>query len=253
MSYYIRLKGIALGGLVGLFGIIYLLSTFSSPSAPTQHDRTTAVDIFAQTALPTSDAVPLPTCRFRYINMSSDEAYPIPHWVYSLPRGSDKALILAIARNESKFKPYARSHKGAVGLMQLMPETATYMVKQQRSRDVHLASINTAERTYMPRNPFDFRDPYVSLAVGERYIRYLQDKNYIGDNIVYTLAAYNAGPGNLLKWKRAFGTMSDAAFASRIPYRETREYVRNVMRDYLRYQKLLPPIQNVVWTENDKC
>jgi hypothetical protein len=250
MSYYIRLKGIALGGLVGLLTLVHFLSTSSATSHPTNDDRYLMAHATDTVAMPTSDAVPLPTCRYRYINFSSDENYPIPHWVYSLPRSSDKALVLAIARNESKFKPYARSDKGAVGLMQLMPETANYMVKKQKDSGIILAS---ASPSYTPRNPFDFRDPYVSLAVGDRYIRYLQDKPYIGDNLVYTLAAYNAGPNNLLKWKRSFGNASPATFTARIPYRETREYVQKVMRDYVRYKKLLPPIRDVVWTENDKC
>jgi Transglycosylase SLT domain len=261
----LRLKGIALGGLVGLFTLLIFSVSFSStPSSfPTINDRNQEVstpdlrvesDITTDTQHPLREHVlSLPMCRARYINLSKDAAYPIPHWVYSLPKDADKALVLAIARNESRFRPYARSNKGAVGLMQIMPDTARYMLRPQHG-GVRLASSSSDFSSYVPRNPFDFHDPYVSLAVGYRYIRYLQDKPYIGHNLVYTLAAYNAGPGNLQRWRKGYGArVSGANFAARIPYRETREYVQKVLRDYRRYQTLLPKVDRVVWAKQRNC
>jgi hypothetical protein len=247
---YLRLKGIALGGLVGLFSIFAFLTSFSTTSSlPTPHDRTIVSDAPVSVApLLISEPLPMPTCRYRYINFSQDSDYPIPHWVYSLPESADRALVLAIALNESRFKPHARSERGAVGLMQLMPDTATSMAE-----NVELASSTRDISGYVPRNPFDFRDPYVSLAVGDRYIRYLQAKPFIGRNIAYTLAAYNAGPANLQKWRRSFGRLPMRQFIDRIPYRETREYVQKVMRDYVHYKAALPEMKKVVWVERDKC
>lgn len=202
---------------------------------------------------PTSDVVPLPFCRRSFIDLSSDPAYPIPHWVYSLPKDADKALVLAIAKNESRFKPYAVSHKGAVGLMQLMPETASYVVRNAGHNAFVMAGQEEERGAHRPRTAFDFNDPYISLAIGSRYLQHLQQRPFIGDNIVYLLAAYNAGPGMLQQWKRDYPRLSPDAFAAHIPYAETRHYIRKVINDYRRYQELLPPIGETVWVKGEGC
>ncbi len=258
MTHYIRLKGLALGGIAGVYGIVQLVSSMGNSDAQLNYAQYAAkiTPIIAQT----DDTVPLPACRYSYINLSPDDNYPIPHWVYSLPKEADKALVLAIAKTESRFKPYARSHRGAVGLMQLMPATAKYMAGKQPDY-LHLAAANaddtaltaTTSGQYVPENPFDFKDPFVSLAIGSKYIDYLQSKKYIGNNLVYTLAAYNAGPRNLLKWKKKYRTRSEAAFVNSIPFKETRNYVRKVMKDYKHYQTLLPDIQDTVWLDAENC
>ncbi len=257
LPYYRWLKWATLGAFIATYILITALSDHmhwartSSAPAPV---RTAAVPESVTVATrATNDVVPFPTCRDRYIDLSSDRAYPIPHWIYSLPKHADKALVLAIAKNESRFLPYAQSHAGAIGLMQLMPATAHYMLQKHGAMDAFLVTSGPEAHGYTPRNPFDFKDPYVSLAIGHRYIEYLQERPYIGDNIVYTLAAYNAGPGNLLKWKKRFGKLSPAVFAKRIPYRETRNYVRKVLHDYQRYQALLPNITETVWIDSDQC
>jgi soluble lytic murein transglycosylase-like protein len=257
MTHYLRLKGLALGGIVGVYGVIQLVSTMANSDAHLNYAQ------YAEKMIPviaqTSDAVPLPACRSSYINLSPDDNYPIPHWVYSLPEDADKALILAIAKTESRFKPFAESHRGAIGLMQLMPATAKYMVGKKPdflelvSMNSDVSSIDSNGDAYTPKNPFDFKDPFVSLAIGTQYIHYLQDKKYIGDNLVYTLAAYNAGPSNLLEWKRRFGTRSEEAFIKAIPFKETRNYVRKVMKDYNHYKTLLPDIKDTVWVSADNC
>lgn len=110
------------------------------------------------------------------------------------------ALIAAVIHAESNFKPFARSQVGAQGLMQIMPAT-------QR----HLGC----------RNGFD---PRQNIDAGSKYLKELLST--FGGNLVKTIAAYNAGPGAVKK------------FSGVPPYKETRGYVKKVLKHYKRYQKV---------------
>jgi soluble lytic murein transglycosylase-like protein len=116
--------------------------------------------------------------------------------------GVDFALVKAVIRAESSFDPYAISSKGAEGLMQLMPETA------QR--------LNVA-------NTFD---PQENIRGGVKYLKYLLERfNY---DLKLSLAAYNAGETTVTQ-------------VNGIPnYRETKNYVAEVLRYYQEYQKKSP-------------
>jgi len=106
-------------------------------------------------------------------------------------QGVNPLLVRALIQVESKFRPTARSRKGAMGLMQLMPSTA---------------------REYNVRNPFE---PKANIEAGIKHLKSLIDR--FGSSLELGLAAYNAGPGAVEK------------FNGVPPYRETRDYVRRIL------------------------
>ena len=122
----------------------------------------------------------------------------------------DPALVAAVIEQESRFKPRAKSPVGARGLMQLMPRTGYWM---------------GARNLYNPEQNVD---------AGVKYLKYL-DKRFKGDTRK-VVAAYNAGEGNVMRYR---GTP---------PFRETRIYVRNVMRNYEKRQKQLQAFSESVET-----
>lgn len=148
-------------------------------------------------------------------------SYPIPGWK---PKGGwqiDKSLILALTRQESAFSPKAKSSAGACGLMQLLPSTAAQIGKNKRLKKDHSPLL---EAEY-------------NITLGQKYVNYLLEKPFIDGNLFFLMTAYNAGPGNLLKWiKKAEYNDDPLLFIEVIPARETRIYIERVMANYWIYQ-----------------
>jgi hypothetical protein len=113
---------------------------------------------------------------------------------YAKIHGVEARLVWAVMRNESGFNPQAVSPKGAMGLMQLIPSTAALMGVS---------------------DPFD---PEQNISGGVRFLKLCLTK--FNNNVVWALAAYNAGPDNVSKYQGC------------PPFAETRNYVLKVMRDY---------------------
>ncbi|MBD2846508.1 lytic transglycosylase domain-containing protein [Paenibacillus sp. IB182496] len=132
-------------------------------------------------------------------------------------------LVAAIIRSESNYQTGRESRKGALGMMQIMPETANW-IAEQADFTVTLDDVH--------------HRPDVAIEMGAWYIQSLQKQ--FGENRVAVVAAYNAGPGKVSSW------LSDGVWDGQldsldeVPYGETRHYVRRVMFYYNKYKDLYP-------------
>lgn len=131
-----------------------------------------------------------------------------------------KALIYAIMRQESAFRPAVVSPAGAVGLMQLMPETARQIGKHLGHPDSSLA----------------LRLPSENISYGAYYLSHLLE--YFSGNLVLAVAAYNAGPNAVKSWLTTKKKPPLDIFAAQIPFEETRNYVYRVLGNFARYSYL---------------
>jgi len=150
--------------------------------------------------------------------------FPVPGYK---PHGgfkTDRALIYALMRQESKFKVEATSRAGARGLMQLMPRTASYIAK-----DRDLQRGKGRDRLY---------DPGFNLQLGQRYVNYLIEKSARGD-LFHLAAAYNGGPGNLRRWKNEIEIEDPLLFIESIPNPESRDFVEKVLTNVWVYRARL--------------
>jgi soluble lytic murein transglycosylase len=151
-----------------------------------------------------------------------DAAYPMP-WrsIVDEHRGElPRALVYATMRQESGFRPEVVSRAGAVGLMQLMPEVATKLAGKSVT-------------------PYMLRVPETNIALGLEEMAALAAEF----NEVYPLsiAAYNAGKRRVKRWLKESRRMELDRFVERIPFTETRNYVRRVTTHYARYSYLDDP------------
>lgn len=131
------------------------------------------------------------------------------------------ALAAALVRQESAFNPRAVSSVGALGLMQLLPTTALELLREDERVDLQTLT----ER---------LKDPELNVRLGARYLgRMLRA---FDGRFEYALAAYNAGPGTVTRWREARGEMPADLFVEEIPYAETRAYVRRVISGMRAYR-----------------
>ncbi len=129
----------------------------------------------------------------------------------------DPALIAAVIYAETKFNPRPSS-AGAEGLMQILPETATFLAHRSGATSFTVADLGT---------------PQVNIAYGSYYLRYLLDR-YGGDETL-ALAAYNGGAGNVDNWLAQARGAGQTFTTADIAFPETRAYVEKVeqaQRDY---------------------
>jgi soluble lytic murein transglycosylase-like protein len=150
--------------------------------------------------------------------------YPIPDYAPAEGFKTDRALLYALMRQESKFKVEATSRVGARGLMQLMPRTASFI-----ARDRSLQRGKGRDRLY---------DPALNLELGQAYVNHLIETAADGDLFAMAVA-YNGGPGNLRRWRRAAEIDDPLLFIESIPNQESRDFVEHVLTNFWIYRARL--------------
>ncbi|MFF2910225.1 lytic transglycosylase domain-containing protein [Paenibacillus sp. NPDC057934] len=131
----------------------------------------------------------------------------------------DPFLVAAIIRVETNFKTGKESKKGAIGLMQLMPDTAKWAMEKAKLPDVSLERLK--------------HEPSVNIELGAWYLSSLS-RQFDG-NRTAVIAAYNAGPGNVQNWLKQGTWDGTEDNVKDIPFGETRHYVQRVIYYYNQY------------------
>ena len=129
----------------------------------------------------------------------------------------DPYLVMGLIHQESYYNPNARSPVGAVGLMQLMPPTSRELARR-------LHSSSNAE------------DPAVNIRLGTFY--FLQLVDMFNGATMLAIASYNAGMGNVMRWRRAAPRKPMDEFIESMPFQETRNYVKRVTMLSASYRRL---------------
>ena len=151
--------------------------------------------------------------------------YAMPHQSYvvshSRNAGIDPAWAYGLMRQESRFVSHARSHVGAGGLMQIMPDTAKLVARQMGE-------------TY---NPAALTDMNTNIRYGTFYLSMIQSQ--LSNSPVLATAGYNAGPNRARRWQPEAQTIAADQYTESIPLIETRDYVKHVMTNATHYGVLL--------------
>jgi soluble lytic murein transglycosylase len=162
-----------------------------------------------------------------------DQAYPLG-MMDRIVRlmGSERLnpyLVASIIREESMYDPKAISRAGAVGLMQVMPETGRWVAGQLGLKE------------FQPDQLFD-QD--LNIKLGAWYLAHLLEQ--FKGNLIFTIAAYNAGPEAVTEWIQRGDFQEMDEFIEQIPFSETRLYVKKVLRSYYEYLFIHAPMTSPV-------
>lgn len=177
-------------------------------------DYSSAIALFLQNRPVKWDKASLPLWSAGY-----PLTYVAPIGQHAAANTLSEALIYALIRAESGFSPAIKSHAGAIGLMQLMPDTAKATAREKG-----------------PFNPQRLTTPEFNIKLGTKHFRDLL-KGYDGDT-VYAIAAYNAGASAVERWRKNLKGLKKDEFIESIPYQETRDYVKKVYASAATYRQL---------------
>jgi len=200
-----------------------LLSTFDDEKkqlALTQFHHAFAIAInnqkgFLSTFRLMSSAIQLGQIKVDYYFLNSLFPMPFQDLIASEKHDIDHILLYSLIRQESGFNPNARSQVGALGLMQLMPYTA-------KALDRSIASQSIS-------------DPKLNVGLGTKYLDKLLKK--YNNNLIFTLAAYNAGDHKVNSWQKSYFKYDSFLHnIESIPYAETRNYVKLIIRNMFFYK-----------------
>lgn len=148
-------------------------------------------------------------------------AYPIKYkeevLKYSKEYDLDPFLVFSVIKVESDFDSNAKSSKGAKGLMQIIDSTSYYIANN------------------LGVNGFNIFNPDTNIMFGCYYLRYLVDKF---NDVSTALCAYNAGEGNVKNWLKDNSYSNNGITINNIPYKETREYLIKVNKNFKIYKKI---------------
>jgi peptidoglycan lytic transglycosylase len=151
--------------------------------------------------------------------------YPAPYRDalnrYSSPLGVDPRLVLALARQESRFDPSVKSQASARGLLQFIPETAEKLANEEGMRDFELD---------------DVYDPQIAVRLSVRYVANLL--KLFPNNPHAVAASYNTGEQNVERWVFRSRSTDTDRFVAEIAIPETKDYVAKVMANYWAYRQL---------------
>jgi soluble lytic murein transglycosylase len=149
--------------------------------------------------------------------------YPLGYadtvWDQAQRAGLDPYFVAAVIREESSYDPRARSWVGAVGLMQLMPDTARLVAR---------------EAGLVYDEPASLWDPGLNIALGTRYIATLRGRF---QEPLLAVASYNAGPHRVQRWLADRPTADVEEFVDQIPFDETRGFVKRVFTSWQQYRR----------------
>ena len=140
---------------------------------------------------------------------------------YAKEYNVDPILVFAIIKAESNFNPNVVSQSNAIGLMQLMDATAEEIARKLEINFVKEKSLY---------------NPELNIRLGTKYFSNLM-KEY-NNNYLLALTAYNAGIGNVKRWIEQGIIKEDGSDIENIPFKETNNYVRKILRDYKIYEEL---------------
>ena len=143
--------------------------------------------------------------------------------IYAEKYKVEEELVFAVIKAESNFKQDAVSHRDAIGLMQIMEETAIDVAKKY---GINIDYNNAKEEIKNVQN---------NINIGIKYLSVLLD---IYGNKEVAVAAYNAGIGTVNTWIKKGIIKADGSDIENIPYKETNNYVRKILRNYKIYNKL---------------
>ncbi len=158
---------------------------------------------------------------------------------YSIANKLEPEFVLSLTRQESCFNEKAKSSANAYGLMQLISSTALTTarnLKKGLKKPQNNLLLKQIDRFRSSKDVNYLYQPEFNIALGTHHLYELFSKQ---GSLIFSIASYNAGRGAVRRWKKQFGFEDLDVFIERIPYQETRNYTKLIIRNYYNYQHFI--------------